>query len=122
MAWYTELARWILPRPTPTPAGDKPPRYIPITRTTQVCAFGGIRNKQVTVGCAGSDRFVSRVGAGACFLWKGETRVWNDEVGVGCLVPKGLLALGCGAERSPNLSQARSPAVEQKEGAEYLCR
>ena len=33
--WYGELARWILPRPTPTPAGDKPlasrslrPRYI----------------------------------------------------------------------------------------------
>ena len=23
-----ELARWILLRPTPTPAGDKPPRYI----------------------------------------------------------------------------------------------
>ena len=30
--------------------------------------------------------------------------------------------LGCGAERSPNLSQARSPAVEQKEGAEHPCR
>ena len=28
MIWYGELARWILPRPTPTPAGDKPPRYI----------------------------------------------------------------------------------------------
>ncbi len=28
MVWYSELARWILPRPTPTPAGDKPPRYI----------------------------------------------------------------------------------------------
>ena len=28
MAWYSELARRILPRPTPTPAGDKPPRYI----------------------------------------------------------------------------------------------
>ena len=26
--WYSELARRILPRPTPTPAGDKPPRYI----------------------------------------------------------------------------------------------
>ena len=33
--WYGELARWILPRPAPTPAGDKPlasrslrPRYI----------------------------------------------------------------------------------------------
>ena len=25
---YSELARRILPRPTPTPAGDKPPRYI----------------------------------------------------------------------------------------------
>ena len=25
---YGELARGILPRPTPTPAGDKPPRYI----------------------------------------------------------------------------------------------
>ena len=28
VAWYSELAWWILPRPTPTPAGDKPPRYI----------------------------------------------------------------------------------------------
>ena len=28
MAWYGELARWILPRPTTTPAGDKPPHYI----------------------------------------------------------------------------------------------
>ena len=28
MVWYSESARWILPRPTPTPAGDKPPRYI----------------------------------------------------------------------------------------------
>ena len=28
MAWYSELARRILPRPTLTPAGDKPPRYI----------------------------------------------------------------------------------------------
>ena len=28
MIWYGQLARWILPRPTPTPAGDKPPRYI----------------------------------------------------------------------------------------------
>ena len=28
MVWYSELARRILPRPTPTPAGDKPPRYI----------------------------------------------------------------------------------------------
>ena len=26
--WFSELARRILPRPTPTPAGDKPPRYI----------------------------------------------------------------------------------------------
>ena len=26
--WYSELARRILPRPTPIPAGDKPPRYI----------------------------------------------------------------------------------------------
>ena len=36
MVWYSELARRILPRPTPTPAGDKPlasrslrPHYIP---------------------------------------------------------------------------------------------
>ena len=28
MAWYGELAWWILPHPTPTPAGDKPPHYI----------------------------------------------------------------------------------------------
>ena len=28
MVWYSGLARRILPRPTPTPAGDKPPRYI----------------------------------------------------------------------------------------------
>ena len=28
MAWHSVLARRILPRPTPTPAGDKPPRYI----------------------------------------------------------------------------------------------
>ena len=28
MVWYSELARRILPHPTPTPAGDKPPRYI----------------------------------------------------------------------------------------------
>ena len=35
VAWYSELARWILLRPTPTPAWDKPlasrslrPRYI----------------------------------------------------------------------------------------------
>ena len=28
MAWYVESARWIQPCPTPTPAGDKPPRYI----------------------------------------------------------------------------------------------
>ena len=28
MVWYSESARRILPRPTPTPAGDKPPRYI----------------------------------------------------------------------------------------------
>ena len=26
--WCSELAQRILPRPTPTPAGDKPPRYI----------------------------------------------------------------------------------------------
>ena len=28
MVWYSESARWILLSPTPTPAGDKPPRYI----------------------------------------------------------------------------------------------
>ena len=28
MVWYSESAWWIQPRPTPTPAGDKPPRYI----------------------------------------------------------------------------------------------
>ena len=28
VVWYSESARRILPRPTPTPAGDKPPRYI----------------------------------------------------------------------------------------------
>ena len=28
MIWYGELAWWILPHPTPTPAGDKPPHYI----------------------------------------------------------------------------------------------
>ena len=28
VARYSEWARWILLRPTPTPAGDKPPRYI----------------------------------------------------------------------------------------------
>ncbi len=28
VAWYSELARRILLCPTPTPAGDKPPRYI----------------------------------------------------------------------------------------------
>ncbi len=29
MAWYNEYGTWrILRRPTPTPAGDKPPRYI----------------------------------------------------------------------------------------------
>ncbi len=28
VVWYSELARRILPRPSPTPAGDKPPRYI----------------------------------------------------------------------------------------------
>ena len=33
MVWYSESARWILLRPTPTPAGDKPPRYrIPAVR------------------------------------------------------------------------------------------
>ena len=26
--WYGESAWWSLPRPSPTPAGDKPPRYI----------------------------------------------------------------------------------------------
>ena len=28
VVWYSELARRILLSPTPTPAGDKPPRYI----------------------------------------------------------------------------------------------
>ena len=28
VAWYGELARWVVPRPTPAPAGDKPPHYI----------------------------------------------------------------------------------------------
>ena len=37
--WYKELARWILLRPTPTPAGDKPPRYIPLTHTPQFGPF-----------------------------------------------------------------------------------
>ncbi len=26
--WHGELARWVLLRHAPTPAGDKPPRYI----------------------------------------------------------------------------------------------
>ena len=29
VVWLSELARWVLPCPNPTPAGDKPPRYIP---------------------------------------------------------------------------------------------
>ncbi len=40
VAWYSESARRILPRPAPTPAGDEPlasrslrPRYIPLTHT-----------------------------------------------------------------------------------------
>ena len=28
VAWYSESARWVLPGPTPTRAGDKPPHYI----------------------------------------------------------------------------------------------
>ena len=36
VAWYKELARVILRRSTPTPAGDKPPRYIPLAGTSEL--------------------------------------------------------------------------------------
>ncbi len=42
MVWYSELARRILLRPTPTPAGDKPPRYIPLSPPLWIPAFAGM--------------------------------------------------------------------------------
>ena len=42
--WYGELARWILPRPTPTPAGDKPQRYNPLSPPLWIPAFAGMTN------------------------------------------------------------------------------
>ena len=56
MVWYSESARWILLRPTPTPAGDKPPRYgIPaVAGTTRPIGATG------THGCDGSN--LSRIG------------------------------------------------------------
>ena len=56
MVWYSESARWILLRPTPTPAGDKPPRYrIPaVAGTTRPVGATG------THGCDG--RNLSRIG------------------------------------------------------------
>ena len=35
MAWSSEMARWILARATPAPAGDKPPHYIDRGRRTR---------------------------------------------------------------------------------------
>ena len=42
VVWYSELARRILPRPSPTPAGDKPQRYIPLSPPLWIPAFAGI--------------------------------------------------------------------------------
>ena len=44
VVWYSESARRILPRPTPTPAGDKPPRYIPLSPPLWIPAFAGMTN------------------------------------------------------------------------------
>ncbi len=41
MAWHSVLARRILPRPTPTPAGDKPPRYISPFPPMDPCPVSG---------------------------------------------------------------------------------
>ena len=41
MAWHSVLARRILPRPTPTPAGDKPPRYISPSPPMAPCPVSG---------------------------------------------------------------------------------
>ena len=40
--WYSELARRVLQRHTPTPAGDKPPRYIPLSPPLWIPAFAGV--------------------------------------------------------------------------------
>ena len=42
MAWYCEFARRVLPRPTPTPAGDKPPHYISQSPPLWIPAFAGM--------------------------------------------------------------------------------
>ena len=41
VARYSESARRILPRPTPTPAGDKPPHYNPLSPPLWLPAFAG---------------------------------------------------------------------------------
>ena len=48
VVWYSELARRIPPRPTPTPAGDKPPRYIPLSPPLWIPAFR--RNDELGAG------------------------------------------------------------------------
>ena len=55
--WYSEMARRSLPRPTPTPAGDKPlasrslrPRYIPHTHAPQLGRLWDVRDILGTMG------------------------------------------------------------------------
>ena len=45
VAWYGELERRILPRPPPTPAGGKPPHYIPLSPTLWIPAGAGMTNE-----------------------------------------------------------------------------
>ncbi len=82
VVWYSELARRILLRATPTPAGDKPPRYIFSFRHRQSvynsARFAGGEPASRLIGGHIPDRspghaFVPIVHAG----WRRHTKVWK---------------------------------------------
>ena len=74
MVWYSELARRILPRPTPTPAGDKPPRYI--------FSFRHRPSVYKSARFAGGEP-ASRLIEGHIFVRRYENETWSLEV-FGC--------------------------------------
>ena len=78
VAWYSELARWILPRPTPTPAGDKPlALHFLVPPSTISLQFGTFRR-----GRAGIEvdwRAHPGSESGTCFRTNDEFRGRNDR-------------------------------------------
>ena len=66
---YSELAQWILPGPTPTPAGDKPPHYISPSPPLWIPAFAGMTMRKID-GIRRHNRSgvgESRIGVRECF-------------------------------------------------------